>query len=317
MPPSILVAASTGNTGASVVETLSQLVDANQAFAGYQILALTRDKNGAAPQQFTKLPHVQVLEKSYTEITASWLRQHEVKRSFLAPQASLQHFSEESEFNVALLIAGVEYHVRIATAPMNLRSNNPAFYTRSHWAVEQQLSAPEFEALLWTSIRPNLFMTDYLRNAVGFVKRFRETGKQGTLRLAIAEDMPFPVVHPGDVGVVAAHLLMSESPAVYNRGRYTLNGPEDITGADTLKLVEQAIGTKVNEVRYKDTSLFDSTVQSAVEAGVSKNLVSTLYTSFDAAWQGEWKDWPTSEPLVKLGIPQKRIADVFDAVIDS
>jgi uncharacterized protein YbjT (DUF2867 family) len=317
MSPSILVAGSTGNTGTTVVETLSQLVGTNKAFAGYKILALTRNKNGATPQRFAKLPHVEVLEKSYTEITADWLRQHEVKRSFLAPQAPPQQFGEESEFNVALLNAGVEYHVRIATVPMNMRSDNAAFYTRSHWAIEQQLSAPEFEKLQWTSIRPNLFMSDYLKNAVEFVKKFRETGEQGTLRLAIAEDMPFPVIHAGDVGVVAAHLLTSENPAIYNRGRYTLNGPENTKGAETLELVEHAIGTKVKDVRYKDTSLFDSTVESAVSFGYSRNLMSTLYTSFDGAWQGEWKDWPTSEPLVKLGIPQQKVADVFDALISS
>ncbi|KAL5336349.1 hypothetical protein BJX70DRAFT_372830 [Aspergillus crustosus] len=234
------------------------------------------------------LPHVQVVEKSYTEITASWLRDHNVKRSFLAPQASPSHFAEESEFNVALLNVGVEYHVRIATAPMNLTSDNAAFYTRSNWAVEQQLLAPEFERLKWTSIRPNLFMGDHLKNAVEFVKRFRETGEQGTLRLAVAEDKPFPVVHPGDVGLVAAHLLVSEDPGVYSRGLYTLNGPEGTTGKDTVRLVEKTTGTKVKDVRYKDNrSAFESTVEGAVEAGFSRNLMSTIYTSFDGASNGE------------------------------
>ncbi|KEF55880.1 uncharacterized protein A1O9_07460 [Exophiala aquamarina CBS 119918] len=304
MSPAILIAGSTSNTGTTVVETLSQLVDTNKAFAGYKILALTRNKNGATPRRFAKLLHVQVVEKSYTEVTADWLRQHEVKRSFIASQAPPHQFSEESEFNVALLKAGVEYHVQIATAPMNMRRDNSAYYARSHWAVEQQLNAPEFEKLKWTSIRPNLFMTDYLKNAVEFVKKFRETGEQGMLRLAIAEDMLFPVIHPGDVGVVAAHLLMTENPAFYNRGQYTLNGPENTNGAETLELVGQAIGTKVKDVRYKDiSSLFHSTIESAVSFGFPRKLMSTIYTSFDGAWQGEWNDWPTSEPLVELGIP--------------
>lgn len=318
MSPSFLVAGSTGNTGTTVVETLSQLVGTSKAFTGYKILALTRDKNGATAKRFAKLPHVQVVEKNYMDVTADWLREQEVKRSFLAPQAGPSHFAEESEFNVALLNAGVEYHVRIATAPMNLRSNNPAYYTRTHWALEQQLSAPEFELLQWTSIRPNLFMQDYLKNAVEFVKKFRETGEQGILKLAIAEDMPFPVIHPGDVGVVVAHLLLSENPAMYNKGRYTLNGPEDTIGADTVKLVEQIIGTKVKEVHYKDNaSIFESTVEAAIAFGFPRNLMSKIYTSFDGALHGEWKDWPTSEPLAKLGIPQQKVAEVFNTLLQS
>lgn len=134
----------------------------------------------------------------------------------------------------------------------------------------------------------------------------------------MAEDFTFPAVHPGDVGVVVAHLLVSEGHAVYNRGQYTLNGPEGTTGRDVVKLVEQTVGMKVEDVPFKDNSyLFDFTIEAAIAHGYSRKLMSTVYASFDGLWHGEWEDCPTNEPLLKLDIPQRKIADVFNELIST
>jgi uncharacterized protein YbjT (DUF2867 family) len=294
----------------------SRLISSATIFTGYDILALTRDASGSVSQRFAKLPRVRVVVKDHKDIDAAWLRQHEVKRSFIAAQTPPSHFAEETQFNIALLQAGVEYHVRIGTAPMNMRGVHPAYGFRNHWAVEQQLQRVGFQAMHWTSIRPNLFMEDYLKNAVDFVKEYRRTGKQGTLRMAIAADKPFPVIHPADVGVIVAHLLVGQDTASYDKGLYSLNGPEDTTGLETLKLVEEAIGTKVEDVVYKDPkSIFEWAVEGAIVTGYPRSLLDLTYIAFDGAWNGEWRDWPTAAQLLELEITLQRCADVFEKLI--
>jgi hypothetical protein len=80
MAPTIFVVGATGNTGRSVVETLSKLLntDKSGALAGHRILALTRSASSLVAKQFTGLPGVEVLEKNWVEITDNWLREQEV-----------------------------------------------------------------------------------------------------------------------------------------------------------------------------------------------------------------------------------------------
>ena len=107
MAPTILVVGATGNTGRGVVKTLSELLDTNTAFAGHRILALTRSSSGAEAQKLAALPHVQVEEQNWVDITADWLRQHSVVRAFIAPHNQPTQFPEESAFHLAALRAGV------------------------------------------------------------------------------------------------------------------------------------------------------------------------------------------------------------------
>jgi uncharacterized protein YbjT (DUF2867 family) len=153
---------------------------------------------------------VEVLEQNWVEITADWLRAHQVVRAFIASHNEPTHFSEESSFQLAALQAGVKYVVRISTTAANVRPDCPAAYSRAHWAIEALLSTPEFEALQWTSLQPNGFPSVYLTPAAALIKQYRETGKQGPLRLMAAADAPVGLVHPDDVGAFAARLLFLE-----------------------------------------------------------------------------------------------------------
>ncbi len=243
MAPTILIVGATGNTGRSVVATLSKLLKTSNTFSNYGVLALTRSSTSPAARQLAKLPGVEVAERNWVKITADWLREHEVVRVFIAPHNQPNQFAEESTFHVAALKAGVKYVVRISTTAANVRPDCEAYYPRSHWTIEAMLSAPEFHDLQWTSLQPNVFSQVYLSPAAEFIKQYRKTGKKDTLRLRASRDAPVGIIDPDDVGVIAAHLLLQEDPTVHNNARYVLNGPEDTSGYQIVKMIEQHIGT--------------------------------------------------------------------------
>ncbi|KAG7126823.1 hypothetical protein HYQ44_000543 [Verticillium longisporum] len=255
MSSAFLVVGATGNTGKAVAATLSELVKASPTFSNHKILAITRSASGAAAQTLAALPGVEVIEYSWVDITSDWLRQHNVVRAFIAPHNEPSQFAEESTFHLAALKGGVDYVVRISTTAANVHPDCDAYYPRSHWAIEALLSSPEFKRLRWTSLQPNVFSSFHLQPAATLVNEFRKTGKQSPLKLTAAEDVPVGIIHADDVGEFAAHLLVEEDVAPHNGAKYVLNGPEDITGRQIVALVEQEIGTKVEEVHYKDMSL--------------------------------------------------------------
>ena len=165
MALTILVVGATGNTGRGVVETLSKLRDSNKVIAGYRIIALTRSSESPAAKKLSALPGVELIEQTWVEITADWLRQHEVVRVFIASHNQPNQFAEESNFYVAALQAGVKYVVRISTTAANVRPDIDVYYPRSHWAIEALLSSPEFEKLQWSSLQPNGFSDMVLASA--------------------------------------------------------------------------------------------------------------------------------------------------------
>lgn len=143
MAPTILVAGATGNTGRSVVRTLSKLLKTT-IFSGHRILALTRSSRGTIAQELAGLPNVEVVEQNWVEITADWLRHNNVMRAFIASHVHPNQFAEESTFHLAALTAGVQYVVRISTTAANVRPDCPAYYPRTHWVIEALLSSPAF-----------------------------------------------------------------------------------------------------------------------------------------------------------------------------
>jgi len=96
MAPTILIAGSTGNTGRSVVKTLSKLLKINDTLSNYRILAITRSSNSGAAQQLAKLPSVEVVEQNWVEISTDWPREHEVVRAFIASHNEAESNSPKS-----------------------------------------------------------------------------------------------------------------------------------------------------------------------------------------------------------------------------
>jgi uncharacterized protein YbjT (DUF2867 family) len=314
MTPTILVVGATGNTGRSVVETLSKSLSANGTTPAYKILALTRSSNGAAAQQLAKLPNVEVAEQNWVEITADWLREHSVVRAFIASHNEPTQFASESGFHLAALKAGVKYVVRISTTAANVRPDSPAYYPRAHWAIEALLDSPEFQALHWTSLQPNIFTSYYLASAAALIKEYRNTGKQQPLLLFGSEDAPVGAIDADDVGTLAAHLLLEEDPAKHNKARYVLNGPEDITGRQIVEMVEEQIGTQVEDVRYKDTSFIDQMAAQAPKE--TRHLFLTIKDAAKGLWEGECTASTTSKEVFNIAAPKTTPAEALKKILE-
>ncbi|KAF9700568.1 hypothetical protein EKO04_001699 [Ascochyta lentis] len=308
MSPSFLIVGATGNTGRGVVETLSKLLQTSQKFSNHRILALTRSSNSSIAKQLSELPHVEVLEQNWPEITAQWLREHEVVRAFIASHNLPNQFAEESTFQNAALRAGVEYVVRISTTAANVRPDCNAYYPRTHWAIEAMLDSPAFEKLQWTSLQPNVFTTFYLSGAAELIKRVRNGEEQGTLSMIADADTPVGIIDPREVGVVAAQLLLQDDISAHNKRRYVLNGPEDITGNQIVAMVEERIGAKVKEVRFKDLSFVKDMAAASQE---SENVISSIQYAPETAWEGLCKAETMSKEVLELAAPKKTPADAL------
>lgn len=313
MAPTILVVGATGNTGRGVIETLPKLLGSDGALSGHQVVALTRSLASPVAQRLATLSGVVVLEKIWVDITADWLREHEVVRVFIASHNQPTQFPDESTFHLAALKAGVRYVVRISTTAPNVRPDCDAYYPRSHWAIEALLSSPEFKALQWTSLQPNIFSTFYLSSAAELIKQYRKTGQQETLRLMASQDAPVGIVEAYDVGVFAAQLLCQEDTTVHNNARYVINGPEDITGAQIVKMVEEHIGTKVQSVSYKDLSFLESMANSVPQG--DRHLMLSLKSAPVTAWEGKCTASTTSKEVLELAAPTRTPAEVLETLL--
>lgn len=283
MTTAILVIGATGNTGRDVVSTLSKQLQTGSTPFGYKILAQTRSSSSPAARKLAELPGVEVVEQHWVGITSDWLQQRSVTRAFVASHNEPNQFAEESTFYLAALNAGVKYVVRVSTGAPNVRPDCAAYYPRTHWAIETLLSSPEFRRLQWTSLQPNIFTPFYVGSAARFVKEYRKTGKQGVLKLMASKDGIVGAVHPGDVGRLAATLLIVGDPSAHNQARYVVNGPQDITGSQLVEMVEREIGAQVEEVRYKDISYVYAAAEASPE---SRSLILSKQHALEAVWAG-------------------------------
>ncbi|KAF9881004.1 hypothetical protein CkaCkLH20_01154 [Colletotrichum karsti] len=315
MPPTILVAGATGNTGPSVVSTLSSLLP-QTPFSSHRILATTRSPDSPVAQHLATLPGVEVIRQNWSEITAEWLRSQEIVRVFVASAVSPSQFAEESTFHVAALEAGcVEYVVRISTTACNVRPDCKAYYPRNHWAIEALLGSKEFEGLKWTSLQPNVFYPYVMGEAVALVKKVRDGGEQGTLRMMLAESVPVGVVDAGDVGSFAGRLLLEEDVSRHDGAKYVLNGPEDLTGAKLVEMVEKYIGAPVKDVVFRDMSWVDHVIADTTTE--AKNVIGSLRHAADATWEGKASASTTSEVVLEMNPPKITAAQAFKALVES
>lgn len=312
MSPTILVIGATGNTGKSVVKTLSDSIKSSKGFANHRILALTRTSKGAGAQEIAKLPGVEVAEKAWLEITSDWLQENQVERVFIASHNEASQFAEESTFHLAALKGGVDYVVRISTTAANVRPDCGAYYPRAHWAIEAMLSSPEFAKLKWTSLQPAVFLPMWVSSAVDAIKEFRETGKQSKpLRLMAAENGLCAAVHPDDVGAFAGELLLTDDIRAHNKQRYEINGPEDITGRQIVEMTEKEIGQKI-DAKYKDMSFGAEYMENA---GTLKPLIRSVIEAAFVNWNGSCVASGTSKEVLELRAPKITAADTIKAML--
>lgn len=317
MAPTILIAGATGNTGRSLIETLPGLLQKSNTLFNHRVIGLTRSLDSPVAKQLAKIPGVEMIEKNWVDITADWLREYHVVRAFIASHNNPNQFAEESVFHLNALQAQVEYVVRISTTAANVRPDCKAYYPRSHWAIEALLSSPEFEAIKWTSLQSNLFFQFVLAPAVKYIQDYRKSGVQGKLSLILSKDAPVGLIDPNDVGIFAAHLLAQDNPAVHDKAKYVLNGPEDITGAQIIEMVEQYTGTKVKDVGYEEMLPFTQAYyeHTFARTGESKNVIMTMRHAPETAWDGKCTASTTSKEVFEIAAPNRTLADVLKTML--
>ncbi|PVH68144.1 NAD(P)-binding protein [Cadophora sp. DSE1049] len=312
MAPSILVVGATGNTGRSVVSTLSDLIQApNGPIASFRLIAQTRSASSVAAKQLASLSNVSILEQNWLDITSEWLHENEVAKVFIASHNEPSAFSEESHFLVNALNAGVKQVVRISTTAANVRPNFRAYYPRTHWAIEAMLDTEEFKEMMWTSLQPNVFSSFVLANAVALVKEYRKTGKQQPLSMITSKDVGSGIIDANDVGAFAAYVLASPNPESHNRKRYVLNGPEDISGQDIVDLVEKEMGAKVEKVIFKDLSFLDHNAQ-----GPLKILTLSIKHAVETSWEEKCGIDTTSKEVFEIRAPKITVAQAFKTALE-
>jgi uncharacterized protein YbjT (DUF2867 family) len=312
MAPAILIVGATGNTGRKVVETLPPLLKSSQSLSGHRILCLTRSAQSEAAQKLSKIPGTELIEQNWVNITAAWLKEHNVERVFMASHNFPVQFAEESHFYVNCLRAGVKYVVRISTTANAVRPNSIAYYQRAHWAIESLLSSAPYEKLGWTSLQPHIFLPMILAPAAEFIKEYRKTSRQGKLSLFMNENMPAALIDSDDVGRAAAHLIASDDFSPYDHKRLVLNGPEEITGAQIVELVEKHIGAKVEQVVWNDSSLIE---QMAEQSPENKNIISDVKNAAQEYWDSGIKDALTSKEILDLCPPERTAVEVFNELV--
>jgi uncharacterized protein YbjT (DUF2867 family) len=298
MSPSFLIVGATGNTGVGVVKTLTSNISSTP-FAQHNLIALTRDASGSTAKELASLSkNVEVVEKNWTLIDSDWLKAREVKRVFIASHNGVSHFTDESLFLNYALEAGVEYVVRISTTRANVGPASPVWYGRNHWAVEKMLEDPAFESMAWTSLQPNVFHTYCHMALTQWLEKYRKTGEKDTLKFSHDADAPLAPIEAIEVGNIAGLLLLNPDVSKHSRKKYVLVGPTDITGKESIELLEKHAGTKVDNVVWRDMSFVEYLRGSAYPDNVIASLALAPRAGYDGSLSV--KGSPTSPEVLEF-----------------
>ena len=316
MAPTLLVIGATGNTGRSVAKTFAADTKNSPTLKDYRIIGLTRDAKSDASKALAQHLRVEMIEKNWMEIDAKWLREHEIKRIFVASPNGPTHFIDETQLHKHSLDAQVEYIVRISTTTSNVHPDTPVFYGRAHWAIEKVLESCEFDALRWTSLQPTGFTSLYAGMASGWLKQYRETGKASTLPITLDSNIGGAIVDPVEVGIVAGKLLAQENIAKHASQKYIVVGPEDITGKQYKELLEKHAGIPITDVSYRDTSFIDGLKGQGVQPDrLLESLRNAPVSTFDG--RASIKVTPTSPNVMELYVPRNSVHKAIDDALSA
>ncbi|KFZ20074.1 hypothetical protein V502_03367 [Pseudogymnoascus sp. VKM F-4520 (FW-2644)] len=207
------------------------------------------------------------------------------------------------------------YVVRVSTNVEYVGPTNPVFYGRSHWAIENLLSQPEFNGLQWTSLQPNFFTASYLASTVDWIKAYQKTGKQEVLAMIPVSDAAVAMIDPEDVGNIGAYLLALEDPTRHNHAKYVLSGPEDVTGKRIVELAEQYAGVKVQKAEFRDTSWLSDLVTAGV---YPEKVLPSILAGCEPLWQGRCSltGTPTSKGVMEFAPPKRTVVDALKAMLE-
>lgn len=313
--PSFLVVGATGNTGGAVINHLTKALPKSGRFSKYRIIGLTRDTSGAKAQELAKLPRVEMIAQDWTMINSDWLKEHEVERLYIAPHNGVSHFTDESLFFNYALEAGVKYAVKLSTTTTNVGPTTPVYYARNHWAVETMLEQPEFKALQWTSLQPNIFISMFTEPAKDWISTYKKDGTKAPYQMIPDADAVNAPIDSAEVGLIAGKLLALDDITPHASQKYCLNGPQNASGRDMITLIERHAGTTVDDVIYRSTYFIDF----ARAAGTSENVLASFAMAAKNSHgsQSSIENMPTSPAVFELHTIQNGVLDTLEKELAS
>ncbi len=305
----------TGNTGSSTVKHLSQLISSlpSSSNVPHRIIALTRNSNSTGAKQLAQLDHVEVRENDWCLIDSMWLTEAKVARVYLAPHNFPSQFVDESKFLVACKAAKIDYLVKLSTNIHYVTPDNPVYYGRVHWAIENLLEQNEFRQLNWTVLRANYFVGHLVLPSIEWLKKNKTND---AMPMVLDEESPVAIINPKDVGEAAAKLLSLDDPSPHFGKKYNLSGPEDVTGKDIVSILEQITHRKI-EADYKNLNLFKmlyklggypESVWESLDDGRRRNL-----------WTGlsRLENTPTSAEMLLLAPPHSTVKEFIQQAFNN
>jgi uncharacterized protein YbjT (DUF2867 family) len=310
----ILVVGATGNTGSSAVKYLSQHISALPSSSNVprQIIALTRDTKSEKAKTLAELDHVEVREKDWCSIDSAWLIEAKVARVYLAPHNLLSQFVDESKFLIECKAAKIAYLVKLSTNIHYVTPDNPVYYGRVHWAVENLLEQKEFRELNWTVLRANYFANSILPS----IYWLKKNKTNDPVPLMYDENAPVAIINPQDIGEAAARLLSLNDPSPHFGKKYNLSGPEDVTGKDIVSILEQITHQKI-EGDYKNLTLFKALI---ANGGYPESVWESLDSGRrDNLWTGlsRLATTPTSPEILQLAPPHSTVKEFIQQAFNN
>jgi uncharacterized protein YbjT (DUF2867 family) len=215
----ILVTGATGRVGGHVVAQLLR--------EGVEVRALARNPEAA------RLPDgVQVVRGDLAAPAGLKDALDGVEAVFLLwPTLAADHAAEHAIATIGQHAARIAY-----LSSRGVPDDNPATILGSHTTVERLI---EDSGMEWTFLRPDGFAS----NALMWAQQIRE----GVVRWPYA-DMSRPVIHERDIAAVGVRVLLDGGHA---GAKHVLTGPEQVTQADQVRLIGEAIA---RPVRFEELS---------------------------------------------------------------
>ncbi|MEW9554748.1 NAD(P)H-binding protein [Nonomuraea sp. NPDC050783] len=248
----ILVTGATGNVGRHVASQLGA--------AGLKVRALARDPGRAG------LP-VETVRGDLTEPATLEPALRDVDSVFLLWPA----FTADGADEVVAAIAGRARRVVLLSAPGAEAPGN-------HFHEVERLI--RHSGLGWTFLRPSGFAA----NTLGWADQVR----RGVVRWPFGRAAR-SLIHEKDIAAVAVHVLAS---AGHNGAAYVLTGPEQLTQAEQVRVIGEAIG---REVRWEDQPPEEAREQLTAIWGSPEFVDGALRT---------WESFVTSPEVVTDTVPR-------------
>ena len=239
----IVVTGATGNVGRQVVEQL--------VAAGEPVRALSRHPERASwPSQ---------VERVAGDLT------EELPAGLFDGARALYLFPEPTRVREVVAgaeAAGVRHVAVLSSVAVGSEGGVKGLEVlqRRHVVVEE---AVEASGMIWTHVRPGMFMT----NMLGWAESIRT---DGVVRQPFPESTAAPV-HEADIAGVAVTALLD--PERHAGAAYPLSGPEPLSQVERARIIGEVIG---RPVRFEEQSREEARAQLLASPWMNERLADSL-----------------------------------------